>query len=334
MIGRRDFITLLGGAAAAWPVAARAQEGAAVKRLGVLAGGTEAFYGAQNTQLVQALAQLGWTEGRNLRIDFRIVGSNDPDLIRPHAEALIRAGPDLIYASPATAVQVLQRLTSTIPIVFSQSADPIQAGTVQSLARPGGNITGFLNFEPSVNARYLQLLKDIAPHMTRVGVLQSEATQRARGGNDFATVEQASGSLGITPVALVVRDDEADIERAIAGFAKEPNGGLILPPDQVTNIKHRVLIVALAMKYRLPTIDSLRAFTEAGGLMNYRDAPVDIHRVASYLDRILRGAKPADLPVETPTPTKFSLVINLKTATALGLTIPPSLFALADEVIE
>jgi putative ABC transport system substrate-binding protein len=328
---RRDFITLLGGAAAAWPLAARAQEGAAVKRLGVLAGGTEARYGAQNTQLVQALAQLGWTEGRNLRIDFRIVGSNDPDLIRPHAEALIRAGPDLIYATPAGAVQVLQKLTGTIPIVFVQNGDPVKAGTVQSLARPGGNITGFVGFEPSINARYLQLLKDIAPQVTRVGVLQSEATQRARAGSDFATVEQASRSLGITPVALVVRDDEADIERAIAGFAKEPNGGLILPPDNATETM-RVLIVALAMKYRLPTIGQLRTFTEAGGLMNYASALVDMRRVGSYLDRILHGAKPADLPVETS--TKFSLVINLKTATALGLTIPPSLFALADEVIE
>jgi len=202
---------------------------------------------------------------------------------------------------------------------------------VQSLARPGGNITGFLGFEPSINARYLQLLKEIAPHMTRVGVLQTDATQRARGGSDFATVGQASRSLGITPVPLLVRDDEADIERTIAGLAKEPNGGLILPPDAAM-AKHRVLIVALAMKYRLPTIGSQRAFTEAGGLMNYASALVDMNRVASYLDRILHGAKPADLPVETS--TKFSLVINLKTATALGLTIPPSLFALADEVIE
>ena len=211
-------------------------------------------------------------------------------------------------------------------------ATPYRPAPFQSLARPGGNITGFLTFEPSVNARYLQLLKEIAPNMTRVGVLQTQATQRARGGSDFATVEQASRSLGITPVALLVRDDEADIERAIADFAKEPNGGLILPPDNATNTLHRVLIAALAMKYRLPTISQRRAFTEAGGLMNYGDAPVDMHRVASYLDRILRGAKPADLPVETP--TKYSLVINLKTATALGLTIPPSLFALADEVIE
>src|SRR6516165_7790189 len=282
---RRDFMAMA-GAAAAWPLAARAQEGAAVKRLGILAGGTEAQYGAYNTRLVQALAQLGWTEGRNLRIDFRIVGSNDPDLIRPHAEALIRAGPDLIYANPATAVQVLQKLTGTIPIVFLQSGDPIQAGTVQSLARPGGNITGFLLFEPSVNARYLQLLKEFAPNMTRVGVLQTQATQSARGGSDFATVEQASRSLGITPVALLVRDDEADIERAIAGFAKEPNGGLILPPDNATKTNHRVLIAALAMKYRLPTISEVREFTEAGGLMNYAGDRVEIrHRAASYLDR-------------------------------------------------
>ena len=228
-------------------------------------------------------------------------------------------------------MQVLQKLTGTIPIVFLQSGDPIQAGTVQSLARPGGNITGFLTFEPSVNARYLQLLKEIAPNITRVGVLQTQATQSARGGSDFATVEQASRSLGITPVPLLARDDEADIERTIAGLAKEPNGGLVLPPDNA-NTKHLVLIVALAMKYRLPTISQRRAFTEAGGLMNYASALIDMNRVASYLDRILRGAKPADLPVETS--TKFSLVINLKTATALGLTIPPSLFALADEVIE
>ena len=326
---RREFITLLGGAAT-WPVAAGAQQSGGAKRLGILQGGA-GVADPDGKEALAALAQLGWAEGQKLRIDLRKAESNDPAVIRPHAEALIRAAPDLIYANPATAVQVLQKLTGTIPIVFVQNGDPVKAGTVQSLARPGGNITGFLLFEPSVNARYLQLLKDIAPNMTRVGVLQTQATQSARGGSDFATVEQASRSLGITPVALLVRDDEADIERAIAGFAKEPNGGLVLPPDNA-NTKHLVLIVALAMKYRLPTISQRRAFTEAGGLMNYASALIDMNRVASYLDRILRGAKPADLPVETS--TKFSLVINLKTATALGLTIPPSLFALADEVIE
>ena len=214
--------------------------------------------------------------------------------------------------------------------MFSHAADPVQAGTVQSLARPGGNITGFVTFEPSILARYLQLLKDIAPHLTRVAVLQTEAIRSARGGSDFATVEQASRALRVTPVALLVRDDPADIERAIVDFASEPNGGLLIPADNATR-KHRELIAALAVKYRLPAITQLRAFTEAGGLMNYTGTP-DVHRVAGYLDRILRGASPADLPVQTP--GKFIFVINLRTATALGLTIPPSLFALADEVIE
>jgi len=327
---RRDFLTAL-GAAAVWPLAAQAQQGNAVKRLGVLLGGAQAQYDADTKQLVEALAQLGWKEGQNLRIDLRVAGSNDPALVRPHAEALVRAAPDLIYATPAQAVQALQRLTGTTPIVFFGNADPVQAGTVQSLARPGGNITGFVGFEPSMNAKYLQLLKDIAPQVTRVGVLQTEASSSARGGSDFAIIEQASGALGITAVALLVRDDQAEFERAIAGFAKEPNGGLILPPDNAST-RRRALIVGLAAKYRLPTIGGTRGFTEAGGLMNYAAAPLDYRHVAGYLDRILRGAKPADLPVETP--TKFNLVINLKTATALGLTIPPSLFALADEVIE
>jgi putative ABC transport system substrate-binding protein len=271
-------------------------------------------------------------EGRNLRIDFRAAGSNDPAVILPHAEALVRAAPDVIFVGPATAVQVLQRLTSTIPIVFVQSADPVQAGTVQSLARPGGNITGFLGFERSINTKYVQLLKDIAPRTTRVAVVQTEATQTARQGSDFASAAEAAKSLAITPVALLVRDDAADIERAIDGFAQEPNGGLILPPDATTT-RHRALIVALAAKHRLPAIYPNRQFVDAGGLISYDPAPIDYSLlVAAYIDRILRGAKPGDLPVVTN--DKFNLIINLKTATALGLTVPPSLFALADEVIE
>jgi putative ABC transport system substrate-binding protein len=269
-------------------------------------------------------------EGQNLRVDYRLAGSNDPTVIRPHAEGIVRAAPDVIYAAPATAVQVLQRLTSTIPIVFVQSADPVQAGQAQSLARPGANLTGFVGFEPSINTKYLQLLKDIAPQMTRAAVVQTQATQTARGGSDFAAIAQAARSLGITPVALLVRDDDADIERAIIDFAKEPNGGLILPPDGGV-ARHRALLASLAIKHRMPSVASDRQFIEAGGLMAYMVA-VDPRRVASYVDRILRGAKPAELPVVTP--DKFNLVINLKTATALGLTIPPSLFALADEVIE
>jgi putative ABC transport system substrate-binding protein len=328
---RRDFITLLGGAAAGCPLAARAQQGEGVKRLGILLGGPDEEYQRADKQLLDGLARLGWTEGKNLRIDYHAAGSNDPAIIRPHAEGLIRAAPDIIYASPATAVQVVQRLTSTIPIVFSQSGDPVQAGTVASLARPGGNITGFVTFDASINTKYLQLLRDIAPKMTRVGVLQSEATRSARGGSDLAMIEEAARSLGVVAVALLVRDEAADIERAIVGFAKEPNGGLILPPDNVS-LRHRASIVALAALHHLPAIYSSRAWVDEGGLMYYSAAPTDYRRVATYLDRILRGAKAGELPVETP--TMFNLVINLRTATALGLTIPPSLFALADEVIE
>jgi putative ABC transport system substrate-binding protein len=329
-VNRRELIGLVAGATA-WQLAARAQDSNRVKRLGILQGGGDEQFQIGNKQLIEGLAARGWSEGRNLRIDFRSAGSNDPAVIRPHAQALVRAAPDVIYAIAAPAVQVLQQLTSTIPIVFDQSADPVQAGTVQSLARPGGNITGFVVFDASINTKYLQLLKDIAPQTTRVAVLQTEATRSAAGRNDFAAVKQASQTLAITATALIVRDDAADIERAIAGFAKEPNGGLILPPDNVM-AKNRASIVALAAKHRLPAVYSARAFVDAGGLMYYAAAPLDLRLVAAYIDRILRGAKPGDLPVVTP--DKFNLVINLKTATALGLTIPPSLFALADEVVE
>jgi putative ABC transport system substrate-binding protein len=330
-IRRRELITLVGGAAAAWPLAARAQQDDRVKRLGILLAttDTDANVEAANAALLQELAQLGWTEGRNLRVDFRRVDSNERDLIRPHAGSLVRAAPDVIYTSPAGAAQVLQGLTRTIPIVFVQVADPVQAGMVQSLTRPGGNFTGFVLFEPSINTKYLQLLKDMAPKLTRVAVLQSAPTSR-RG--DFAVVESVAQSFAVAAIAMVVRDDAADVERAIAAFAREPNGGLILPPDNVTSRRHRDLIVALAAKHRLPAIYPTRQFVQAGGLMAYATSPLDFRLVASYVDRILRGAKPSELPVQIP--TKFELVIKLKTASDLGLTIPPSLFALADEVIE
>jgi putative ABC transport system substrate-binding protein len=327
-INRRDFIALV-GSAVAWPRAARAQQG--VKRLGILLGGTEDDFRVLDKLINEELAHLGWVEGRNLRVDLRAVGSNDPGLILPHAEGLVRSAPDIIYATPATAVQVLQRLTSSIPIVFVQNSDPVQAGAVQSLAHPGGNMTGFLGFEPSINSKLLQLLKDIAPRMTRVGVLQTAASQAARGGSDFAAVAEAAGSFGIMPVALVVRDDAADIERVIVSFAQQPDGGLILPPDGIV-ARHHALVAQLAIKFRMPSVGYFRQFVDAGGLLYYAAAPFDPRRVAGYIDRILRGEKPANLPVVTP--DKFNLVINLKTATALGLTIPPSLFALADEVVE
>jgi putative ABC transport system substrate-binding protein len=324
---RRHFIALFAGTAAAWPLAAGAQQPDRVRRVGILNALVEAEAEAQNRGLLEGLAQLGWTEGRNLRIDYRSVGSNDPDVIRPHAEGLVRAAPDVIFANAATGVQVLQKLTRTIPIVFDQNGDPVQAGSVQSLARPGGNLTGFVTSEPSINTKYLQLLKEMAPQMTRVAVLQTQASSW-RG--DFEVIKAVAGSFAVAPVATLIRDDAVDIERAIVAFAREPNGGLILPPDAVTG-KNRVLIVALAAKHRLPAVYSNRRFVEAGGLMYYAAAPLDFRQVAGYVDRILKGEKPGEMPVQTP--TKFTFVINLRTATALGLTIPPALFALADEVM-
>jgi putative ABC transport system substrate-binding protein len=298
---RRDFITLLGTSAAAWPLAARAQQ---PKRLGILRGGIEAGATVNTQLLLGGLAQLGWTEGKNLRIDYRLAGANDTNTIQPHAEALVRAAPDAIFVSAGTAVQVLRRVTQTIPIVFLQSGDPVQDGVVQSLAQPGG------------------------PQLKRVAVVQSQATTRRR---DFAVIEMVAPSFGVTAVSALVRNDAADIERTFESIAREPNSGMILPPD-VTTATNSTLIATLAAKYRLPAIYSGRLYVNVGGLMSYAAAPTDYRQVASYIDRILRGAKPADLPVQTP--TKFELVIKLKAATDLGLTIPPAVFALADEVIE
>jgi putative tryptophan/tyrosine transport system substrate-binding protein len=293
---RREFITGLGGAAA-WSLAARAQQPKRIRRVGILRAGLEAdAFQASDKTFLEGLAQLGWAEGRNLRIDYRSTNSNDPDAIRPHAEALVRAAPDVIFTSPATAVQVLQRLTRTIPIVFVQSGDPVQGGSVQSIARPGGNITGFVTFASSINTKFPQLLKDMAPQVIRVSVLQTLATSW-RG--DFAVIEAVAPLFAVAPVTTLIRDDPADIERAIAAFAQQPNGGLILPPDGIT-LRHRVLIVALAAKHRLPSVYSYRSFVDAGGLMSYAAAPTDFRQVAAYVDRILRGAKPAELPVQLP----------------------------------
>jgi putative tryptophan/tyrosine transport system substrate-binding protein len=326
---RRDFNLLLGGAAAAWPLPAHAQQPNRIKRVGMLTASTEAEGLASVRSFQQALQEFGWTEGRNVRFDHREVGSNDPNVARPYVAELVDLAPDVIVSVTATGVGLLQRLTSTIPIVFSISGDPVQAGFVQSLARPGGNITGFFRFEPSFNTKSLQLLKDMAPNLTRVAVVQTQATSW-RG--DFAAVEAVAPAFSVAPVSVIIRDDPADIEHAIAEFAREPNGGLILPPDAIAS-KHRQLIVFFAAKHRLPAIYNNRPFLDAGGLMYYGDAPFgEYRRMAPYVDRILRGTKPSDLPVQAP--TQFKLVISLKAATALGLKIPPTLFALADEVIE
>jgi putative ABC transport system substrate-binding protein len=326
-LNRREIIILLGGTAAAWPLMAMAQQGERMKRLGILRSGFQT-----DNKFILALRDgirdLGWMEGRNIRIDTRLTGTNDPDVARAAAAELIGLAPDVIFATPATAVQAVRRLTNTIAIVFLQSGDPVQSGLVQSLSQPSGNATGFFTFEPSINTRYLQLLKELAPQLTRVAVLQAQ-TSAWRG--DFAVIQAVARSFSVASLATLIHDDAADIERAIVAFAREPNGGLILPPDTLTR-KHRELIVALAAKHRLPAMYWEREFVKMGGLLFYGPTPVDSGRVASYVDRILRGAKPADLPVQAP--IKYELVINLKTAKALGLEVPATLLATADEVIE
>jgi putative ABC transport system substrate-binding protein len=327
MIRRREFITLLGGAAA-WPLAARAQQAERMRRIGVLMGFAESDpeWNARLAAFRAALQELGWTDGRNVRIDTRwAVADPNPST---HAAELAGLAPDVIFACPHPAAAAVRRQTRTIPIVAAISGDPVRAGLVETYARPGGNVTAFLLFEPTINAKYLQLLKDIAPNVSRVAMVYSE-NSAWRG--DFAAIEAAARAFAVEPVAKLVHH-AADIEHEIAEFARTPNGGLIVPPDTAT-IHHRELIVGLAAKHRLPAVYSFREFVIDGGLMHYATDITDIfRRSASYVDRILRGAKPAELPVQAP--TKFELVINLKTAKALGLTVPLPLLGRADEVIE
>ena len=327
---RREFITLLGGAAA-WPLAARAQQfDHNTRRVSVLTAFAENDRDAQAnmTAFRQALEKLGWAEGRNVRIDYRWGGA-EPERIRTYAIELVRLKPDVILAVTAQALQPLQQVASTIPIVFIQIGDPIGSGFVTSMAHPGGNITGFTPAEFSMQGKRLEMLKEVAPHITRVAVLFNPEQIPQAG--MLRAVEAVAPSVGVQLMAAAVRD-AAEIERAIDQFAREPSGGLIVLPSGAT-IVHRDLIIALAARYRLPAAYQYRQFVTGGGLMSYGNDLADQYRqAASYVDRILRGEKPGDLPVQQP--TKFELIINLKTAKALGLTIPPSLLALADEVIE
>ncbi len=326
---RRDFITLLGGAVATWPLAALSQQADRVRRVGILWFGPENNPGASPVvaPFVQGLQKAGWTEGRNVRIDYRW-GAVDTDSARGPAAELVALEPNVIFVVGAPGVAALRQQTQTIPIVFVQSGDPVQSDSVQSFARPGGNLTGFLAFEPTINSKFLQLLKDIAPNVSRVAVMQFEnSTWRG----DFSAIEAAARSFSVTPIAAVVHN-AAEIERAMAALAQDPNGGLIVPPDGNTGL-HRDLIVELAAKYRLPAVYWDRRFVVGGGLLSYGVDQSDLYsRAAAYVDRILRGAQPGDLPVQAP--TKFDLVINLKTAKALGLTVSNQMQLLADEVIE
>jgi ABC-type uncharacterized transport system substrate-binding protein len=326
---RREFITFLGGAAAMWPLAARAQQSDRVRRIGVLMASTadDQEFQARLAAFTQALTQLGWSDGQNLRIDIRWATADD---IRRHAAELAALAPDVLVAGTGTAtVAPLLQATRTVPIVFVGVIDPVGAGFVASLAEPGGNATGFTIFEYSMSGKWLELLKEIAPNVTRVAVLRDPAI--ASGIGQFGAVQIVAPSMGVVLSPVDVRD-AGEIERAITTLGHSSNGGLIVTASPLATI-HRNLIVSLAARYKLTAVYSARYFAAAGGLISYGGDFLDqSRRAASYVDRILKGEKPADLPVQAP--TKYELVINLKTAKALGLTVPPTLLARADEVIE
>jgi putative ABC transport system substrate-binding protein len=326
---RRDFITLLGGAAATWPVATRAQ--VPERHIGVLMGLAEDDRDtkARLFGLRQGLEKLGWVEGRNVRIDYRFApGGARAEVL---AKELVELRPDVILSNASPATAALQRETNVIPIVFTGVADPIGSGFVAGLARPGGNITGFMLFESSITGKWLAMLKEVAPDLARAALVINPRS--APYYQIYLRVAQAAApSLGIEVIFVPLDNTAPEIERAIEVFARTPNGGLLLPPDSNT-IVHRDLIIALAARHRLPAVYSDSFFVTAGGLMCYSTDRADqFGMAASYVDRILRGAKPADLPVQAP--TKYQTVINMKTARTLGLTVPPGLLVAADEVIE
>jgi putative ABC transport system substrate-binding protein len=326
---RREFITLLGGAAA-WPLAARAQQRERVRRIGVLMPGAadNAEYQARMGAFQQGLQQSGWSIGRNLRIDIRWAAPNAAE-IRRHAGELVAVGPDVILAYGAATVGPLLQATRTVPIVFAALGDPVTAGFVESLARPGGNATGFMSFEYSLSGKWVGLLKEIVPSMTRAGVLRDPSTPSGIG--QTGVIQAMASTLSIEVTALGLRD-ATEIERGIAAFARAANGGLILTNSALADL-HRDLIISLATRHKLPTVFGDRNFVHGGGLVSYGPDRIDgFRRAAGYVDRILRGEKPSDLPVQAP--VKYELVINLKTAKALGLELPASVLARADEVIE
>jgi putative tryptophan/tyrosine transport system substrate-binding protein len=327
---RREFITLVGGAAAAWPLAARAQQGERMRRIGVLMNlaADDAEGQARLATFRQGLQQLGWIEGRNAHLDIRW-GAGDAERFRRYAAELVALAPDLILAASGSTMPPLLHATRTVPIVFVQVADPVGNGFVASLARPGGNATGFTNIDFSMSAKWLELLKQIAPGATRAAVLRDSTEPTGIGQWGALQSVAPSFTLELTPVGV---SDPGEIERAIAGFANLPNGGLIVTASAPTAV-HRDLIITLATRHRLPAVYAYKYFITSGGLISYGPDTIDPYRrAAGYIDRILKGEKPADLPVQAP--TKYELVINLKTAKALGLEIPDGLLARADEVIE
>ncbi len=329
---RRQFITLLGGAAAACPLAVRAQQGERMRRIGALIGGaeTDPESRARVAALREGLEQRGWSEGRNLRIDYRWA-SADSDRIRAFAAELVATAPEAIFAHTTPATTRLLEATRNIPIVFASVSDPIGDGIVASFARPGGNVTGFTNVEASIGGKWLEILKELSPAVARVGFLFNPATSPGGGSYFLRPFEAAAPLFNVQPISTPV-EDVVDIERAVAPLAVGANGGLIVNSDVFTT-RHRAAIIAAAARHRVPAIYPFAYFAADGGLAAYGTDVRDLwRRAASYIDRILRGEKPADLPVQAP--TKFELVINLKTAKALSLNIPAMLLARADEVIE
>jgi len=326
---RRDVVALLGGAAAAWPLAARGQQSNRMARVGVLIAVADDAEGqARLGAFKNGMRDLGWTDGGKVRIEVRFAAGSVAKA-NDYAAELVSLAPDVLVANSSPAVAALQQRTRTIPIVFAQVVDPVSAGFVENLARPGGNITGFVSLDYAFGAKWLELLKEIAPRVSRVGVLRDPATSGAAG--QLGAIQGAASLLRVELTTLDVREP-AVIERSMALLAREPNGGLIVLANPTATV-HLNLIVALAAQHQLPAIYPYRYFAVAGGLISYGADNLDLYRrAASYVDRILKGGKPADLPVQNP--TKFELTINRRTAKALGLDVPPTLLAQADEVIE
>ena len=326
---RREFLGVLGSAAATWPLAARAQQPERVRRIGSLTGiADDSMTQARLATFLETLQQLGWTEGQNVQVDRRW-GGGDADRIRKYAAELATLNPDVILATGAPATQQLLRATRTVPIVFVLVPDPVGSGFVESLSRPGGNATGFMTFEYGLSGKWLELLKEIAPGVTRAAVLRDPALPAGIG--SFAIIQSVAQSVGVDVSPISVRD-AAEIERAISAFARSSNGGLIVTASALARV-HINLIITLAARHKLPAVYWDRPSVASGGLISYGANDIDpFRRAAGYVDRILKGENPADLPVQAP--TKYELVINLKTAKALGLDVPPSLLACANEVIE
>jgi ABC-type uncharacterized transport system substrate-binding protein len=330
-VKRRQFITLLGCAAATWPLSAGAQQGERVRRIGVLMSAVESDPRALEyiTAFAQGLAELGWIVGRNVRIEYRW-GAGDLDRFRRYAAELVALSPDVVVATAGSIVGAFQQASRTVPIVFVTTIDPIGGGWVESLSRPGTNATGFASSEFSMSGKRLELLKEIAPGVKRVAVIRDPSVPAGSGG--LAAIQTVAPSLGVELTAIGVRD-AGEIERAITAFARGSNDGLITVGPTSSVQRYRDLIITLAARHRLPAIYPGRLFVISGGLICYGADPIDQYRrAAGYVDRILKGEKPADLPVQQP--TKYELVINLKAAKALGIEVPPQLLARADEVIE